>query len=465
MILWRKTLGYAIGRGISSTIAFLLLPVLTRLMTPTEFGAWQIAEFWALLVMFSIRLGMEQALFKFYVTIPQKRKIILFNVLTVIAVMSSLFLIFGYLFRHTLSWIFLGTQFHSKFAIMIILWGIADSLFSTLASVFQAEERVKLFALMDISRGALGYGFAILLLIKGFGVSGVISARLGASFAIVITVIPAILSRVKFKFDPKTATAMLKYGIPLTLNLFVVRIFSFSDRWLLAKLADFSAAGTYSAGVKIAAIIVVILMPIRYAWSARLFHLYQSGILRNRLPDVWRQLSGAMAIIASALILLSPEIFKLLIGPGYESGMKIIPILAGAYFLDSFILIADAGIYLRGKTIFVPIFTAIAAIINIGLNILWIPRYGALGAAVSALIGFFVLLFLSWRVGQFFFKINIPYLKVGLAISAVAVAIWITYTIDSLFIRIFGLVLLVIALFFGTNLDKDIKGIGEIDKQ
>jgi len=456
LTLWRKSLGYAVGKGISSAIAFLLLPIITRLMSPAEYGQWQIIEFWAILTMFCIRLGLEQALFKFYVMNPKKRGRYLFEIFSVMTILSIVFIIIGYFLRKPLTALFLGSQFSTKFAIMAILWGVADSFFSVFAAIFQSEEKVKLFALMDISRGFLAYGFAIFFLVIGYGVSGVVGARIGATFAVIIVIIPIILRRIEFKFDKNDVVSMLKYGLPLTLNLFVVRIFSFSDRWLLAKLDNFSVAGSYSAGVKIASIIVVIILPIRYAWSARLFHMYKDGTLKSQLPQIWRQLAGGMSIVAVGLILLSPEIFKLFIGPGYEIGMKIVPLLAAAYFLDALILIADAGIYVTAKTSFVPIFTAVAAAINVALNILWIPKYGAVGAAVAAIFGFSALLFLSWRTGQFFFPIEIPYSKVLLSLVAVAVSVWIALSVPFIFVRILTLIILWTAVFFGTGLDSDI---------
>ena len=456
MTLWRKSLGYGIGKGISSAIAFLLLPIITRLMTPAQYGAWQIIEFWAILTMFIIRLGLEQSLFKFYVMNPQKRGRYIFEIFCVMSVLSVIFIVVGYFLRKPLTAIFLGSQFATKFAVMAILWGVADSFFSVSAAIFQSEEKVKLYALMDISRVTLAYAFAILFLVSGYGVSGVVGARIGATFAILLAIIPVILRRVEFKFDKNDLLPMLKYGLPLTLNLFVVRLFSFSDRWLLAKLDSFSSAGSYSAGVKIASIIVAIILPIRYAWSARLFHMFKDGTLKTKLPQIWRQLAGGMSIVSVGLILLSPEIFKLFIGPGYESGMKVVPLLAAAYFLDALILIADAGIYVVGKTSFVPIFTAIAAIINIGLNILLIPKYGATGAAVAAIFGFVALLFLSWRTGQFFFPVKIPYAKVFLSLAAVAVAVWISLSFSPILIRLLSLIILWVAVFLGTGLDGDV---------
>jgi len=248
----------------------------------------------------------------------------------------------------------------------------------------------------------------------------------------------------------------MQYGLPLALNMFIIRIFTFSDRWLLARLQDFSAAGAYSAAVRIAGIVAMVIVPIRYAWVARMFHMHRAGALAQKLPEIWRQLAGGMAIISLFVILLSHEIFALLIGAGYEQGMRVIPILALAYFLDALILIADAGIYVSGKTAIVPVFTGFAAIANIALNILLIPRYGLMGAAIAALTAYALLLFLGWRMGQFLMPIKIPYARVSICIFGVVAAVVVALAIQSVVFRIVILFALCAGIIIASALDRDI---------
>jgi len=164
-----------------------------------------------------------------------------------------------------------------------------------------------------------------------------------------------------------------------------------------------------------------------------------------------------MAVITIATIILSPEIFKIMIGPGYEAGLVIVPILAAVYFLDALMLIADAGIYVSGKTVFVPIFTAIASAVNIALNIILIPRYGILGAASSALASYTILLFFGWRMGQFLMPVEIPYARVFGTIFGVIAAIVVSVSVESFSARIIVLAVLLTAVVFISGLDGDIR--------
>ncbi|MCD6417366.1 oligosaccharide flippase family protein [bacterium] len=457
MSLWRKSAGYAVGRGIASAMVFLLLPLLTRLMNAEEFGIWQALAFWAGAITVIVQFGTDQSLFKFFILDRTQRGKYLFSSLLTIFSLSIVFLVLCWFFRTGLAGIILGDESRGSLIFLTALWGISDALFFILASLFQAQEQVKMFVIADIMRAALGYGIAILLLMKGFGVSGVLIGWTAAGFAAFVLFLPEIVRQCTFSTDGGIFSPMLKYGFPLAVNMLIVKIFSFSDRWLLARLDSFSSAGEYSAAVKIAGIVAMAVVPIRYAWVARMFNMHRENTLKRQLPTIWRQMSGAMAVITIATIILSPEIFKIMIGPGYEAGLVVVPILAAVYFLDALMLIADAGIYVSGKTVFVPIFTAIASAVNIALNIILIPRYGILGAASSALASYTILLFFGWRMGQFLMPVEIPYARVFGTIFGVIAAIVVSVSVESFSARIIVLAVLLIAVIFISGLDGDIR--------
>lgn len=456
MSLWRKSVGYAVGRGIASAMVFLLLPILTRLMSPQQFGEWQALAFWAAIVTVVVQLGADQALFKFYILDAQRSAKFLFAAFAVVFSSSVVVLIFCWFLREFFAVLILADAQKGILVFLTALWGVSDGTFFMLASLFQAQERVKMFVVADVMRAALGYGGAILLLMNGLGTSGVISAWAAAGFVAFVLFTPVIIRQCQTAFERKIFSSMLHYGLPLALNMLAVKVFSFSDRWLLARLDTFSSAGAYSAAMKIAGIVAMAIIPIRYAWVARMFNMKRNGTLREKMPTIWRQLTAVIAIVSIVVILLSREIFNIMIGPGYEAGIYVIPILSAVYFLDGIILIADAGIYVSGKTVFVPIFTAFSAVVNIALNILLIPSYGVMGAALSALVAYSTLLFLAWRMGQFLMPVKIPYPKVFLSMFAVFAAVFTALTVRSLLMRLIAIIALTIAVLFIASLDRDV---------
>jgi O-antigen/teichoic acid export membrane protein len=94
------------------------------------------------------------------------------------------------------------------------------------------------------------------------------------------------------------------------------------------------------------------------------------------------------------LMCISPEIQKLLGTQDYYSGAIILPIIIEGYFLQFlYTWPVNCSLYYK-KTRGIAIFTVIAAALNIILNIILIPKYGILGAAIATMISFFTLFLL-----------------------------------------------------------------------
>jgi O-antigen/teichoic acid export membrane protein len=456
MSLWKKSAGYALGRGLSSGLGFLLLPVLTRLLTPDVYGTWQILMFYAALVMVIAQLGMDQALYRFYVLDRENRGKYLSIVFITILLTSIILFLLTFITKSTIRTLLVGKTINDSLIVIASLWGLTDAFFFTTLTVFQSEENVRLFVICEFLRAILAYGMAITAITAGYGLQGLMLSWIISAFAVLFLVAPLIIKRLSKPGHIIMVFPMLAYGFPLSVNLLIIRLFSFTDRWLLARLGSLSAVGAYSAGLKIAVIVQAILTPVRQAWLARIFIMYKHGILRDRLPNLWRQLAGVLGIVTITVALLSPEIFKLMIGPGYESGMKIVPLLAIAFFLDGLMIIADAGIYVTGKTTLIPTYTFIATILNVVLCIFLIPKFGEMGAAISVVASYFILFIMLYKAGQFLFPVKIPKTKVLIVMLCIGVGAWVAINISEFLIRFAVLLVLYAAIILSSSIDKDI---------
>ncbi len=456
MELWRKSLGYALGRGFASLVVLIIMPILTRLMPPDEFGLWQALAFWAALVAVVVQLGSDQALFRFYITGAGERGRFLFAAFAFWAFASSALVLVVFAARGFLARLLFGAPELGWLVFGTALWGVSDALFQLVGAFFQAQERVGAFVACDIARATMGYGLALLLLARGLGVFGVVASWVAAGFAVAFAVAPEILRRWQANLDRRVFAPMVRYGFPLAVNMLAVRVFSFADRWLLARLGSLSAAGAYSAAVRIAGVVAMVLVPVRYAWTARMFHMYKSGTLRAQLPHLWRQLAGGMAVVASAVAILSREFFSLMVGPGYEVGARVVPIIAAAFFIDALVLIADAGVYVTGRTVIIPVYTAFAAAANIALNVILIPRYGVFGAAFASVVAYALLLFLLWRAGQMLFPVDVPYAAVFAACLAVVASVVVALQVEGVVPRCVAFAVIAAATTVACRIDRDV---------
>ena len=81
----------------------------------------------------------------------------------------------------------------------------------------------------------------------------------------------------------------------------------------------------------------------------------------------------------------------MLFPPSYYAAEAVIPIVAVSIMFFGMYSFITIGISIRRKTWFAVILTTVAALANVGLNMVLIPRYGSIGAAVSTLIAYVLL--------------------------------------------------------------------------
>ncbi|MBN3878828.1 flippase [Nostoc sp. JL23] len=184
------------------------------------------------------------------------------------------------------------------------------------------------------------------------------------------------------------AKTLLKESLPLIFSGFAIMIFMRIDQVMLGQMIGDSEVGIYSAAVRVSEIwyfipgaIVSSVAPAIYAAKEKSESLYYQRI--GQLLSLMTCISLAIALPMS---FLSDKIIMVMFGSGYaEAG----PILAVHIWTSLFVFmglatspwfIAEGLNHVSlGKTLF-------GAILNIILNLLLIPKYAGLGAAIATII-------------------------------------------------------------------------------
>jgi len=185
-------------------------------------------------------------------------------------------------------------------------------------------------------------------------------------------------------------------------------LFAHSDRYLLALLDTPASVGRYAAAYGIAATPIAVLGTVVPTVAyARLVRASDGGHPRGQ--RVWRQsmlLQGAM-VGAGVLVVgvLAPVGVSLLLGPSYRQGAEvIIRLVAVGQGLQVMAYVLDVESYAIMSTGAIARAYSAAFVVNLGVNLILIPRLGPEGAAwATALAGavyFVVLLVLNGRRGE-----------------------------------------------------------------
>jgi O-antigen/teichoic acid export membrane protein len=286
------------------------------------------------------------------------------------------------------------------------------------------------YALLAGLESVLDMVLGITLVWLGYGVPG---ALLGTMLAALIAV--AVNARgwwINWTFfDPVLGRQMLRFGLPLVGSTLFSWLATFGDRWLLAAFAGTDKAGLYAAGYDLQMNMLGVPLAVMALAGVP---LTLNAFAERGVPAAQAQLRllGVFMILivfpeAVGIVMTGPLLVNIFLGPEFRLlTLSLLPLLVSATFLKALMLYMNYGYVLAGRTGLSLLSMATAAVVDIVLNLLLIPGYGAWGAAIAALIGFgagFAIAVI--KMGRVFpFPLPDPAIFSGGLIGAAAMAAW-----------------------------------------
>lgn len=164
---------------------------------------------------------------------------------------------------------------------------------------------------------------------------------------------------------------------------------------LLKYLASDQAAGIYNVAVTIMAAVYLLPAAIYQQYLLPKFHRW-ANYNRSRFLEVYRAGNGGMLLLgvfaSGAILLLTPWVIPLLFGKVYQEAVSLLAILALCVPVRFLAISIGATFVTQEHMKLKVLYMGMVAVINVLLNILTIPVYGAQGAAVSTLFSEIILL-------------------------------------------------------------------------
>lgn len=312
---------------------------------------------------------------------------------------------------------------------IIAIWALASSqVWFNLHLEFKAIRLRPLeYGLLSGSRAGLTFLLVWGAIKLGWGFHGVIAAMVLGYLLPTFGQLAAAWRGVgRAQADPSTARTLLAYGWPLAANYGLAYVVNFSDRLLLASLAGVAAAGVYSASYDLTQQTVLVIMMVV---NTAAFPLVATALERRGSEAARDQLRVHIEVLLAlglpatvGFAVLAPNLSRTLLGQEFRAGGAVLaPIVAFAVFLAGIkAYYFDLAFQLGRRTTRQPWITAVAAILVTILNLLWIPTYGARGAAWATVAAFVVALGLSVAWGRTSFALPWPAARLGRVVVATA---------------------------------------------
>jgi O-antigen/teichoic acid export membrane protein len=398
--LGKHSVIYGLGGLVSRILAVLLLPLYTRYLSPSDYGKVETLIALTTVIGIALRMGIHSAFFRFYFDSPEleHRRLVLRTSFWFTMGTATAGLLAGLLLSAPIADVLFGSPDDSELvmAAFVGLW--AGMNYEQVTSLFRVEERSVAFVSASLANVLLTIGATLLLVVVlDEGPIGVIVGNFTGTLLVYAALIGYRREQLGLQFDRSLLREMNRFGVPLVPTALFLWVTNFSDRLFLVKLADTEEVGLYSVGVRIASAMVLLLTAFRLAWPAFAYSIEDEGEARRTYAFVLTYLVLLTTWVAAALALLSPWIVEWIAASAFAESSRVVgPLAFAAVAFGAYIVVA-IGVGRARRTQFNWVVTGAAAAVNVGLNLLLIPPYGMMGAAVATVAAYLTMfLGMAW---------------------------------------------------------------------
>lgn len=396
---------YLIADFFNKALAFITIPIFTRLLLPEEYGI--LAIFSSIISIFTILMGMNfhGAINRKYYEKDNEFYSFLGSNIIFILIVNIIFISVCFILRNSLSSFF---SIDSKLFFTAIIISSFSFFIQMELTYLQASQQSKKYARISIIRNIFITIVAIIwvYLLNESKYLGKIYAQLIVIGIISCFVIYKLIKISEFKWKNEHIKYSLYFGIPLIPHALSGFILAQFDRVIINQISGSYETGLYSFAYNVGMIMNVFVLAINKSWVPVFYENLKNNTYR-KIQILAEKSSEIVFLVALGLIFFSKEIILIMADEKYFKALEIVPIIIfSAIAKYWYTLFANYAFYNK-KTSLISLFTFFAGFINVCLNYLFIPKYGYISAAWTTLVSYIILFLLHYINVKWILKIEI----------------------------------------------------------
>lgn len=384
---------YVLSSTFSKAIPFLLLPILTHYLNPTEFGQFSIFQ---VILAFAIALfgmNIQTNITVNYFRVNKNKLSLYFGNILLILLFNS-FLLFFFLFIYSFysSSIFSISINYIYFLPLLVLFSLIVEIYT---SLLRSQKQVVKFVLIEVLSTVSRFTLVSLLVIyfalgwESFPIGSIITLFLASLYCMYS------LYRQNYiiiKYDKKILKSILLLCIPLIPHAIGGMAIAMSDRLFIEKIVGMHEVGVYAVGYSFGMIVSLFSDAFIKAWSPWFYEKMNDLNDHGKRQIVKVTYLYIIFILLFSIVVYTISLFLIpfMTSPEYHSATKYVFWIALAYSVQGIYKIFFPYLVHFSKTKYLAITTFLAAIFSLIGNYFFIHQYGAVGAAYSTILAFII---------------------------------------------------------------------------
>lgn len=383
------TICYVVNKG----LALFSTPLFTRILTEEQYGAFTIFYSWYNILSIFMTLNLYSDCYtKGLIIYRDNKGEFTSSLLGLVTLLTS---IFGLIYLLNIG--FWTSLFEISPVLMIAMF--IEILARAAVGFWSTEQRFaykyKKYVAITLLTSILSLGGGVIAVLStSYKAEARIISDVAAKSVFGLIMFVLIFVRGKKFFHKEYWIYALKLNIPLLPHFLSFYVLTQSDRIMIGKMVGKKEAAYYGVAYTIATVVELLNSAINDSLTP---YVYKS--IDGKKNDVKRVTASLFVLIAVMSIIamaLAPEVIYLFAGSKYMEAIYVIPPVATSVFFHFIYSAFSKVVYYYQKTTVIAASTMIAAVINLILNFIFIPRFGYYAAGYTTLVSYIVIAFLNY---------------------------------------------------------------------
>ncbi len=412
------SLTYSVVQVLALAASLISFPVLTRVLTVSEYGVLGLCNTLLLFGAAFAKFGLQNSIVRFYAHYRREMRLDAFVSTiwcggTAAALIVSLLLV-------PVALIIAPTQYKLPFlAVILVVFG--TTVFGIASNFLRAEERNSANSIATVLLRYGGtFGGIALVYWANTGISGIFYAQFVLLIALTLWYFRDFNARFCVRprfFSHEIFREAITFGAPLIIYEFSSIMLAFSDRFLVSKYCGTEQLGIYTAGYTISFYIAdIVRQPLQIAVAPIYLRIYAEKGLEESISFL-QEIIGYVCLVIFPIFAgctaLKHELMVLLASSKYVEASDVIPWVLGSTLLFGCQSLLASSFSILKQTRSIAVLSLFAAVINIGLNILLLKNYGIIAAAWATAIAYILMTVVMAVISYRSVKIVFPLRKIA----------------------------------------------------
>jgi O-antigen/teichoic acid export membrane protein len=390
---------YAATAGLSAGVPLILLPILTRLFSPEEYG--KVAIFSVTVQVLSTLTGLsvhgavgmryfdrEKLDFPRYVA----------SCLMVLLVSTALVLVVVLV---AVPWIEEFTKLPGRWLVLAVLLSGSNFVIQTQLSIWQSSKQPLKFGVLRIAQALVDLVLSLLLVvvaglawqgrIGGIAIAGLVTAAVSA-----MTLVRG--NWLRFPIKRSYIENALQFGVPLVPHAIGGMLIAMADRFMISNILDVASTGIYMVALQIGLVLNLMNDALNRAYSAMLIEALKIGDPDRDVKIVRATYAYflALLIFGIALGLFAPSILRFLVGAKFQAAASVVIFITIGQAISGMYYMVATYVFYAGRTANLAVITLASGLLNVAISYWLLKTRGLEGAGQAFLIAQAFLFLGTW---------------------------------------------------------------------